>query len=254
MTEERIRELARSLDEAWAGAGTVPAPTALHPALTVEDAYAVQDLIIERRLAGGRRIAGWKLGLTSADPPATPISGTLLDDMVIPSGTELSHSTMVGPMIEAEIVVEVGKTLETPGTVEELMGGPHRIGGGIEVIDYRTVGSEGPIDWIADNSTVAYAVVGEMVPVSEVSPGDVEVVLSRDDRALATGRGDLVMGNPMAAVAWLSRHLTARGRALREGDVVLTGSLTGHHEVPAGEVEYTAVFTGLGTVSVRFQP
>jgi 2-keto-4-pentenoate hydratase len=254
MTGDYIQDLARSLDQAWAGATTVPAPTTLHPALTVEDAYAVQDVIIDGRLGRGRRIAGWKLGLTSADPPATPISGTLLDNMVVPSGSRLSQSTMVGPMVEAEIVVEMGRTLEDPATVEELAGGPHRIGGGIEVIDYRTVESQGPIDWIADNSTVAYAVVGATVPVAEVSPGDIDVVLSQDGRALASGRGDLVMGNPLTAVAWLSRHLTERGRALHEGDVVLTGSLTGHHVVPAGESEFTAVFTGLGTVSVGFNP
>lgn len=252
MIADRIRDLARSLDAAWAHADTVPAPTTLHPTLTTEEAYAIQDLVIDRRLGDGRRVAGWKLGLTSADPPATPIAGTLLDDMVISSGSSLSRSTMVGPMVEAELVVEVGETLDEPATLEQLMSGPHRIGGGIEVIDYRTVDSRGAIDWIADNSTVAYAVVGDTVPVADVNPGEIEAVLSRDGRELASGRGDVVMGNPLAAVAWLSRHLTTRGRALREGNVVLTGSLTGHHEVPAGEVEFTAVFTGLGTVSVRF--
>jgi 2-keto-4-pentenoate hydratase len=254
MSGEHLRDLARSLDEAWARAGTVPAPSGQYPTLTMGDAYTIQDLVIDRRLAGGRRVAGWKLGLTSANPPKTPISGTLLDDMVVPSGSRLTRSKMVGPMVEAEVVVEVGKTIDAPATVDELMSGPHRIGGGIEVIDYRTIGSRGPIDWIADNSTVAYAVVGKTVPLSDVSPGDVEVVLSRDGESLASGRGDLVMGNPVAAVAWLSQHLTARGRALEEGEVVLTGSLTGHHEVPAGEVEFTSVFTGLGTVSVRFDP
>ncbi|HZD23341.1 MAG TPA: 2-keto-4-pentenoate hydratase, partial [Acidimicrobiia bacterium] len=75
-----------------------------------------------------------------------------------------------------------------------------------------------------------------------------------DGGAIGSGRGDLVMGNPLAAVAWLSQHLTTRGRALRESEVVLTGSLTGHHEVPAGESEFVAAFTGLGSVSVRFVP
>lgn len=254
MTEDFLGDLALALDEAWSRAEAIQAPTTNHPSLTVDDAYDIQDLIVGRRLAAGRAIAGWKLGLTSADPPATPISGTLLDDMVIPTGSLLSTSTMVAPMVEAEIVVEIGETIDGPTEADELMRGPHRIAGGIEVIDYRTVGSQGVVDWIADNSTVAYAVVGESVPVSETNPGEIEAVLSRDGAELASGRGDQVMGNPMAAVAWLSRHLSDRGRALHEGEVVLTGSLTGHHVVPAGTVGFTAEFTGLGVVSVRFQP
>jgi len=252
MTADLLRDLAVALDEAWSSAEAIPAPTASHPSLTVEDAYDIQDLIVERRLAAGRAIAGWKLGLTSADPPATPIAGTLLDEMVIPSGSFLSTSTMVRPMVEAEIVVEIGETIEGPVAADELMRGPHRIAGGIEVIDYRTVGSQGVVDWIADNSTVAYGVVGERVPVSELDPEVIEVVLAGDGAKLASGRGDKVMGNPLAAVAWLSGHLAGRGRALHEGEVVLTGSLTGHHVVPPGPAWFTAEFTALGTVSVRF--
>ena len=253
MKAHLLGDLAVALDEAWSAAEAIPAPTTNHPSLTVEDAYDIQDLIVERRLAAGRAIAGWKLGLTSADPPATPISGTLLDDMVIPSGSLLATSTMVGPMVEAEIVVEIGETIERPVDTDELMRGPHRIAGGIEVIDYRTVGSQGVIDWIADNSTVAYAVVGERVPVSDLSLEEIEVVLAADGTELASGRGDKVMGNPLAAVAWLSGHLAGRGRALHQGEVVLTGSLTGHHVVPAGPVGFTADFTALGMVSVRFE-
>jgi 2-keto-4-pentenoate hydratase len=62
------------------------------------------------------------------------------------------------------------------------------------------------------------------------------------------------MGNPLAAVSWLARHLSDRGRALHVGEVVLTGSLTGHHVVPAGPVGFTAEFTGVGTVSIHFEP
>ena len=51
-----------------------------------------------------------------------------------------------------------------------------------------------------------------------------EVTLSTGDSDLATGRGSKVMGNPLAAVAWLCGHLTERGRSLEKDEVVLTGS------------------------------
>ena len=62
------------------------------------------------------------------------------------------------------------------------------------------------------------------------------------------------MGNPMAAVEWLSQHLVERGHSLERDHVILTGSLTGHHPVPSRQVDFTADFGGLGKVAVRFHP
>lgn len=255
MNADRLGDLAHALDDAWAGASTVPAPSRQEPSLTTADAYAIQDLIIERRVRAGSRRAGWKMGLTSVTPPTTPIVGALLDDMIVPSGSDLSLGTMVAPMVEAELVVRIGETIDRTRTVAELERGPHEVGPGIEVIDYRTTDSSGVVDWIADNSTVAYAVVGALVPVAEVRPAEVEASLFCGGRLLATGRGDQVMGNPLAAVAWLSQHLVERGRQLERGDVILTGSLTGHHPViPADMVEFIADFDAFGAVDVRFHP
>jgi len=255
MTGSDLGDLARSLSDAWTNAKTVPAPTSSAPSLTTADAYAVQELIIAERLAQGHRRAGWKLGLTSAEPPSTPIVGTLLDDMVIATGTELALGTMVAPMVEAEIVVHIGETIDRPVSTEELARGPHRVGPGIEVIDYRTRDSTGPIDWIADNSTVAYAVVADPVDVRETDPVAISASLYGDGQFLAEGSGRKVMGDPLAAVSWLSGHLAGRGQTLEVGHVILTGSITGHHTVGVGEAsQYTADFGDLGTVSVGFRP
>jgi 2-keto-4-pentenoate hydratase len=246
-------DLARQLSEAWANAVAVPAPSQQDPSMTVEDAYRIQELIVAERIQDGRRRAGWKLGLTTSDPPA-PIVGTLLSDMLLPSGVDLAISTMVAPMVEAELVVRIGETIYGGQTLDELRRGPHEIGPGIEVIDYRTVDSTGPVDWIADNSTVAYGVVGDFVPLGEIDAAELEAKLFAGDQFLASGAGRQVMGDPLAAVAWLSDHLAARSQPLERRQVVLTGSLTGHHAVPAGQdSEFTADFGILGTVSIGFK-
>lgn len=193
------------------------------------------------------------MGLTTAGAGTTPIVGALLDDMIALSGTTLSLQMMVAPMVEAEVVVCVGETIDRPATVAELASGPHRVAPGIEVIDYRTTDSTGPVDWVADNSTVAYAVVGTPVPIDRVELTEIEATLTGRAGLLATGRGELVMGNPLAAVSWLSGHLLARGHRLETGDIVLTGSLTGHHAVVYGTAdEFVADFGELGSVEVRF--
>jgi 2-keto-4-pentenoate hydratase len=254
MSHEHLAGLARDLADAWDRAVAIPAPTTHVADLTEEDAYAIQELVIAGRLATGRHRAGWKMGLTSAPPPAVPIVGTVLDDMIVPSGSELDLSTMVDPMVEAEVVVRIGETVDRAQSVAELINGPHEIGPGLEVIDYRTTDSSGPIDWIADNSTVAYAVLGTLVPIGSIDPVGIQTVLSSGDTDLGTGRGDQVMGNPIAAVAWLSHHLVERGHRLEAGDVILTGSLTGHHAVAAPDrLEFLADFAGLDQVRISFR-
>lgn len=251
MNEETLSGLSESLAGAWAEARTVPAPSTTRPEMTLDDAYAIQDRVIDIRLGGGRRRAGWKMGLTSS-PDATPIVGTLLDDMIVASGVTLDRDSMVAPLIEAEIAFIVGEPISADADVDAIARGSHGVAAAIEVIDYRTRDSSGVVDWVADNSTVAYAVLGPKSALADVGPlSSIEVTLRRDDEELATGQGVGVMGDPLRAIAWLARHVASRDRSLEPGAVVLTGSLTGHHESAPGSA-YAATFSELGEVSVRF--
>lgn len=246
-----LLRVADMLSEAWDRAEAVPAPTTLNPETDLADAYRIQDLVIERRLERGRTRAGWKMGLTSA-AGATPIVGTLLDDMIVPSGERLDPALMVAPMIEAEIAFFPAEPIEAGTTAAMIAAGAHGVAPALEVIDYRTRDSNGPVDWVADNSTVAYAVVGERLPLAALgSLAATRVQLTQDGGQIAAGAGAQVMGDPLQAIAWLADHLAERGRDLAAGAVVLTGSLTGHHSVRSGST-YAASFDSLGSVSVSF--
>ena len=94
MNEEQLSALSESLAGAWEKARAVPAPSTVRPEMTLDEAYAIQDRVIDIRLGTGRRRAGWKMGLTSS-PDATPIVGTLLDDMIVASGVMLDPDSMV---------------------------------------------------------------------------------------------------------------------------------------------------------------
>jgi len=78
---ETIQAIADELAAAERDRATVPLLTARHPGMTVEDAYAVQRVWVERGLAAGRRLVGRKIGLTSkvmqqATGIAEPVSST----------------------------------------------------------------------------------------------------------------------------------------------------------------------------------
>lgn len=68
-------------------------------------------MVIEERLRGGRKRAGWKMGLTTAQPPTIPIVGTLLSDMVIATASDLDIGSIIPPMVEAELVVRIGEMI-----------------------------------------------------------------------------------------------------------------------------------------------
>lgn len=62
-----------------------------YPDADLDDAYAIQAGWIKRKIAAGRRVIGWKIGLTSRAMQSalnieTPDSGVLLDDMMFETG------------------------------------------------------------------------------------------------------------------------------------------------------------------------
>src|SRR4051794_18433398 len=67
----------------------------------------------------------------------------------------------------------------------------------------------------------------------------------------ARGVGADVMGHPHNALAWLANNLVGRGKALRAGQIVLTGSLV-QTQWPAPQDEVVVTIAGLGTVSLTF--
>lgn len=62
-----------------------------HPDIGMDDAYAVQNAIYRAKLEAGRRVIGWKIGLTSKAMQYAlniniPDSGILFDDMLFETG------------------------------------------------------------------------------------------------------------------------------------------------------------------------
>ena len=68
--------------------------TLSHPDMTMDDAYAVQRAWVDRKIAGGDRITGYKIGLTSRAMQMAvnidqPDYGVLLDNMFFPDGAQI---------------------------------------------------------------------------------------------------------------------------------------------------------------------
>jgi 2-oxopent-4-enoate hydratase len=229
------------------------------PDLRVEDAYAIQTGVIERRLAGGARMIGRKIGLTSRPMQEMlgvdePDFGVLLDDMFVEDGDEIPLGSLLQPRVEAELAFVMARDLAGPGvTTATALTAVAGVLPAIEVVDSRVADWRIKlVDTVADNASSGLLVVGgSLRPVTEIDLRLIGVVVSRNGELLDTGAGAAALGNPARCVAWLANKLGSLGAGLRAGDVVLPGAVHKMVPVQPGDV-FRAEFSRLGTVTARF--
>jgi len=108
MTPEEHARIATDLLRAEETGRQIELLSLRHSDMAMDDAYAVQNAICRRKLAQGRKVIGWKIGLTSkamqyALDINIPDSGILFDDMAFDHGATVPAGRFIQPRIEAEI-------------------------------------------------------------------------------------------------------------------------------------------------------
>jgi 2-keto-4-pentenoate hydratase len=227
--------------------------------LSLDLAHDVCEANIRRRLEGGERVAGYKVGFTNIpvrEKMGLPDStyGYLLDSMVLETGGTLGMSEFVAPKIETEICFRLGKDLGGPGlSIEDVLAATEAVSASFEVCDARIRDWKCPYpDFFADNGFSARIVLaGRWMPVQDVDLLGETVELIQDGTTIAEGAGRMALGHPARAVSWLAGKLAERNRTLTRGMVVMTGTLTPILPIERGST-YVGSFSTLGTVETRF--
>ena len=235
--------------------GRTLSPITDEHALTLADAYAIQDLVTAARVADGQAVIGWKLGYTSEVMRAQmgidrPNFGPLTDAMVVETGRHVPFP-LVQPRVEPEIAVTIARTVPGDVVASEVAGYIDELRVCLEIVDpvwrdYRFRIE----DNTADGSSAAGVVLGPRLDADIDDVRDLPVVLRLDEHEVDRGTVRDAMGGPDHAIAWLSAALDRRGRSLRPGDVVITGGLTAAIPLDRG-TRVDAVVDGSTTVSVR---
>ena len=236
-----------------------------HPAMTMDDAYAVQAAYVAQRHAEGRRTIGWKIGLTSkamqyALNIATPDSGVLLDDMAFEDGATIAADRFIQPRIEAELAFVLKAPLQGPGvTVTDVLNATDYILPALEILDTRILrvdpasgNTRTIVDTISDNAANAGIVTGgrAMRPDS-FDPRWAGAIVMRNAEVEETGLGAGVLNQPARGVAWLANRLGQYGQRIEAGQIVLSGSFIRPIEARHGDT-ILADFGPLGTVGCFF--
>ena len=203
-------------------------------------AYAVQQGLVQGRIAAGAEVVGRKIGATSLAVQQQlgvdqPDFGYLLDEMDVSAhdGAPVSMRTLLQPRVEAEVAFVLARDI-APDAEEEItlalvrdaveMALP-----ALEIVDSRIAGWDiGFTDTVADNASSGLYVVADRSagrPLSEVEPVEVEMSLSIGGEVRSSGTGAACLGDPLEALRWLAVQAHRFGDPLRAGHLVLSGAL-----------------------------
>jgi len=209
------------------------------------DAYDVQEAVM-RRL--GVTHAGWKVG--SADPTAPPVAAPLFAALVRPSPARFLVTPQSFRAVEAELALSLGRDLPPRATSyseDEVWAAIEAVHVAIELLDTRFADRRAMTApaLLADQQNNGGFCYGPGHPVAAVDFLAAKASLLIDGKVEKTAIGGNPGGHPKRLIAWLANHAASRGRALRKGDIVTTGSHTGVTVAPLG-ARVTARFEGLG--------
>jgi 2-oxo-hept-3-ene-1,7-dioate hydratase len=236
-----------------------------HPAMTVEDGYAIQRAWVALELADGRSIRGRKIGLTSramqqASQISEPDYAPLMDDMFFEQGSDIAIARFIAPRVEVELAFVLGKALRGPGTtLFDVLSATEYVTPAVEIIDARieqfdreTKAPRKVFDTISDFAANAGIVTGGR----PVRPMDADLrwvgaLLHKNGVIEETGLAAGVLNHPGNGIAWLANKIAPYDEALRPGDVVLSGSFTRPTQAVAGD-NFHVDFGPLGSVAFRF--
>ena len=234
-------------------------PAELVGRLSFDDALRVQLDLLARKLEGGERLAGWKIGLTSAavrshfGTDRQPF-GHILESGVIASPGEVAlDDLVVGCGVEPELCVTMGADLRGPGvTAQDARAAVASIAPGMEINQKRSGGVTDFELSVADNLTQWAIVQGPASPVADAFDSDsLRVTMSCNGAVRADVVGRDVIDDHFVSIATLANVLGEHGRHLEAGQRLVTGSFS-KHDASRGE-EWRAEFAGLGACSVRIQ-
>ncbi|MGF6174542.1 2-oxo-hept-4-ene-1,7-dioate hydratase [Ensifer sp. 4252] len=266
LNTNEIADAAKALDDAEASRTQTGLFSLKHPDMTMDDAYAVQSAWVKQKIARGRRVIGWKIGLTSKAMQYAlnidiPDSGVLFDDMMFEDGAKIPKDRFIQPRVEAEIAFVMKAPLSGANvSVFDVLNATDYVTPALEILDTRilrvdpeTKKARTIVDTIADNAANAGIVIGGRA----MRPQDVDMrwmgaIVSRNAEVEETGLGAGVLNHPARGIAWLANRLASHGDRIDAGQIVLAGSFIRPVEARNGDT-IVADFGPQGTVSCFFE-
>jgi 2-keto-4-pentenoate hydratase len=259
MTEAELR---RGAERIVAGRAAVTKldglPDAERPR-TLEDGYRMLRIATE---LWGDAPVGWKVGATSTEVQARfgidePVYGPLFKSTVHASPARLQANAFQHLLLEAEFTFSFREGLPLRAkryAREEVLEAIEAVIPSIEIISprFKRLSVDHTPQFVADFSGNAAAVLG--TPLRDwrgldLAAHGAAMIIAGTKRQ--EGTGALTLGHPLNVLDWLIAAMATRGQAIRKGDLIMTGTMTGLHAPEPGEPA-VADFGAVGKVEVVF--
>jgi 2-keto-4-pentenoate hydratase len=245
--------------------------TAVDPAMTLEQAYKVQEQFIAKISKEYGKAVGYKAGLTNPDVQKTfgvtaPVRGTLLKKMLLKSGAEIPAQFGARPLSEGDLILRVGSAkINKAKTPDEALKCIDAAIPFIELPDLvfdKSVKING-IALVTVNVAARYGVVGKPIRVKATPEWNDRLknfslqILNAKDEVEIEGKGSNLLNHPLNVVLWIRDSLQAEGKELKRGDLISLGTITKLAPTKPGTV-VKARYIGLDPkgpveISVRFK-
>ncbi|MCE7003877.1 4-oxalocrotonate decarboxylase [Kibdelosporangium philippinense] len=241
-----IEELAERLDGAQLNAEDTPSLADTHE-IDIDQAYEIQQAVVDRRLARGETLTGVKLGFTSEAKMAQMgvsevIVGRITDGMAHVQDSLIDISRYIHPKVEPEIAYRLARDVDGSVPIESCV---DAVAAAVEIIDSRYRDFRFTYtDVVADNTSAAGYVIGPWQEFGDVNNRSVRLEVGS---AEVTGSTSAILGDPARALTALEEVAKRRGIELRAGYVILAGAATAAIPLTPGPVECR--IDGLGAVS-----
>lgn len=235
-------------------------------------AYDVQDALVALRMTAWQATrVGYKIALTTPQMRKfvgydNSIAGQVLSHWSGHKGIHMSPARVrkadYGHLLfECELAFLMGEDLhlgKTPPTRDDVAARIEAVCPAFELADdrnadYTRFGQDGGATLhtlAADNAWNSGVVLGAWQRHwRELDLANLTGVATINGEVVGEGAGRDVMGHPLDAMAWIALHLHARGKTLKRGEFVITGSLITSKFPNAGDA-VRFVVEGLGAVSL----
>jgi 2-oxo-3-hexenedioate decarboxylase len=258
MEKLEIRKWAEYLDQAMRDAREVDRITSTQPKLSLADAYRIQDEGVRLREARGEKVIGLKMGLTSQAKREqmglhSPVYGVLTDAMQVANRGAFRLQGKIHPKIEPEVAFIVARELRGRVTADQALAACSGVCAAMEILDSRFLNFKyfSLEDVVADNSSSAYFVLGDAVPLKPGMKLDaLEMAMSVNGQIVQSALSNAISGDPVQSLVQLCELLDSRGLFLKAGSIVLAGAATQAVQLAKGQ-EIRLTVTGLAPVELK---
>ena len=205
--------------------------------LSLDQAYAMQKRVVAA--VSGGAVAGLKAGMTAAAGQQAfglthPLIGSLYERGRLAPGVVFAGGPGVSLECEIGLVVDADGAPKTAGPVVE-----------VPRLAFADDEDRDGVNLTASNIAADRFIVGAQQPLRD-SYGDVAITLTRDGEQVCAAPASDALGGPQAALAWMLFEARARGLAVRDGMLLITGACGGIH--PAVPGNYGADYGDFGRI------